>query len=181
MAASDIEHARALLEMAKRDHRALSRMLDSQDFAEEIFGFHAQQVVEKALKAWIAAKALAYPKSHDLTALTKILERSGEPLHGISGLTGPYRLRSPVSLRVIRRIGRCAGPRACHRRDRATGGTRHAYRALSRLRAIDGTRSPSHRIAASSASGIASAAATVCRAMMPAMSGASPPRWRARM
>ncbi|HKG85081.1 MAG TPA: HEPN domain-containing protein [Beijerinckiaceae bacterium] len=87
MAASDIEHARALLEMAKRDHRALSRMLDPQDFAEEIFGFHAQQVVEKALKAWIAAKALAYPKSHDLTALTKILERSGEPLHGISGLT----------------------------------------------------------------------------------------------
>jgi hypothetical protein len=48
MAASDIEHARALLEMAKRDHRALSRMLDPQDFAEEIFGFHAQQVVEKA-------------------------------------------------------------------------------------------------------------------------------------
>lgn len=58
MAASDIEHARALLEMAKRDHRALSRMLDRQDFAEEIFGFHAQQVVEEALKAWIAAKLL---------------------------------------------------------------------------------------------------------------------------
>ncbi|MFL5004357.1 MAG: hypothetical protein ACJ8DK_03290 [Microvirga sp.] len=33
-------------------------MLDRQDFAEEIFGFHAQQVVEEALKAWIAAKLL---------------------------------------------------------------------------------------------------------------------------
>jgi HEPN domain-containing protein len=40
-------------------------MLDANDFPEEVFGFHAQQAIEKTLKAWIAVRRLAYPKSHD--------------------------------------------------------------------------------------------------------------------
>ena len=46
----DREHARALLEMARKDARALSGMQDREVFADEIFGFHAQQAVGKALK-----------------------------------------------------------------------------------------------------------------------------------
>jgi HEPN domain-containing protein len=53
-------------------------MLDQDAFSEEVFGFHAQQSIEKALKAWITAKGLSYPKSHDVSALTRILGDSGE-------------------------------------------------------------------------------------------------------
>jgi HEPN domain-containing protein len=52
---SDLDHARQMLGIAKRDLKALGGMLDSDVFAYEIFGFHAQQTAEKALKAWISA------------------------------------------------------------------------------------------------------------------------------
>jgi hypothetical protein len=45
---SDIDHARVLLEMASYDLRALQHMLDPDAFAEGIFGFHAQQAIEKS-------------------------------------------------------------------------------------------------------------------------------------
>jgi HEPN domain-containing protein len=46
-----VEHAREMLTLAQRDFKALQVMLDVETFADEIFGFHAQQAVEKALKA----------------------------------------------------------------------------------------------------------------------------------
>jgi HEPN domain-containing protein len=48
---SDLDHARLMLNMAGKDLKALQNMLDMNAFANEIFGFHAQQAVEKALKA----------------------------------------------------------------------------------------------------------------------------------
>ena len=54
----DREHAQTLLEMARKDARALSGMTDADVFADEIFGFHAQQVIEKALKAWCAHRGI---------------------------------------------------------------------------------------------------------------------------
>lgn len=80
MAKSDKEHAQQLLGMSVKDHNALSGMLDAGNFSDEIFGFHAQQAVEKALKAWIAALGSTYPKSHDVSALIKILEEEGQVL-----------------------------------------------------------------------------------------------------
>jgi HEPN domain-containing protein len=80
MAKSDKDHARQMLEMARKDHHALAHMLDPEEFSEEIFGFHAQQSIEKALKAWIAVKGLTYPKSHDVSALSRILREDGEDL-----------------------------------------------------------------------------------------------------
>jgi HEPN domain-containing protein len=80
MAKSDREHATQLLDMAGKDYTALSNMLDPSDFAEEIFGFHAQQAIEKSLKAWVAALSLTYPKSHDISELIRILEKSGADL-----------------------------------------------------------------------------------------------------
>ena len=52
-------------------------MLDNALFADEIFGFHAQQAVEKALKAWLCAYDVAYPPTHDLARLLTLLERAG--------------------------------------------------------------------------------------------------------
>jgi HEPN domain-containing protein len=80
MVKSDKDHALQLLEMAGKDLQALANMRSEKDFSEEVFGFHAQQTIEKALKAWIAARSLTYPKSHDVSILIKILEQAGESL-----------------------------------------------------------------------------------------------------
>lgn len=80
MVKSDRDHALKLLEMARGDHAALTHMLDRASFSEEIFGFHAQQTIEKALKAWIASLGLIYPKTHDLSVLTSILRQAGGDL-----------------------------------------------------------------------------------------------------
>ena len=47
---ADLERARVMLRMAHRDFNALVGMLENPLFADEIFGFHVQQAVEKALK-----------------------------------------------------------------------------------------------------------------------------------
>lgn len=74
MEKSNKDHALLLLQMAGKDHKALANMQHVEIFEEEIFGFHAQQVIEKALKAWIAGLGLTYPKSHDVSVLVTILE-----------------------------------------------------------------------------------------------------------
>jgi HEPN domain-containing protein len=76
----DLEHARLILTLAQRDLRALRGMLDTETFANEIFGFHAQQAVEKALKAWLSLCGLEYPRIHDLEELLGLLEEHAEPV-----------------------------------------------------------------------------------------------------
>ena len=71
---NELDHARALLSMAEKDCRALRGMLDKDTFAEEIFGFHTQQTVEKALKAWIAALGKEYSLTHNIARLLDILQ-----------------------------------------------------------------------------------------------------------
>lgn len=86
MAKSDRDHATQLLDMARRDHTALAHMLDGDVFSEEVFGFHAQQAIEKALKAWITVLHLVYPKTHDVSALVKILTGSEADLSAFKEL-----------------------------------------------------------------------------------------------
>ena len=74
---ADFEHARAMLRMAYKDFNALTGMLDNALFADEIFGFHVQQAVEKTSKAWLCAYDVAYPPTHDLARLPTLLERAG--------------------------------------------------------------------------------------------------------
>jgi HEPN domain-containing protein len=88
---SDLEHARAMLEMARRDLKALQGMqhpsLFGEDFfSDEIFGFHAQQSVEKALKAWLSFKRIQYNRTHDLMSLLEDLEESGEDISELNDL-----------------------------------------------------------------------------------------------
>jgi hypothetical protein len=63
--------------MAGKDFDALRGMVGSPLFADEIFGFHAQQAIEKALKAWLAAQGIAFPLTHDLSRLFDLLEENG--------------------------------------------------------------------------------------------------------
>jgi hypothetical protein len=72
------EHARNLLTLARKDLTALRAMGDPQFFTDEICGFHAQQAIEKTLKAWAAICGLEYPFKHDLGHLLAILESAGE-------------------------------------------------------------------------------------------------------
>ena len=59
---NDIEQAKRFLDMAKRDAQAVGGMLDEDVFAFEVFGFHVQQAVEKALKAWLCSLGISIPK-----------------------------------------------------------------------------------------------------------------------
>lgn len=71
---SDLKQARALLDAAERDYSALRGMRDPAVFADEIFGFHAEQAVEKLLKALLALLGQTYPATHDLARLVDMLK-----------------------------------------------------------------------------------------------------------
>lgn len=73
----DFEHARVMLRMAYKDFDALTGMLDNTLFADEIFGFHVQQAIEKTLKAWLSVHGITYPLTHDLARLLTLLENIG--------------------------------------------------------------------------------------------------------
>ena len=70
---SDRKQARELIEAAERDLSALRGMEDAGVFADEIFGFHVQQAVEKSFKAWLALLGEVYPLTHDLGDLLTLL------------------------------------------------------------------------------------------------------------
>jgi HEPN domain-containing protein len=68
------EEAQRMLTVAEIDLKALRNMLDPELFEDSVFGFHAQQAVEKVLKAWLSLYGLAYPKTHDLRFLMNLLQ-----------------------------------------------------------------------------------------------------------
>ena len=74
---SDIKQASAMLAMAHRDLKALGGMHDAAVFVDEIFGFHAQQAVEKSLKAWLCAVGVTYPFTHQINRLLVLLRDAG--------------------------------------------------------------------------------------------------------
>jgi HEPN domain-containing protein len=80
---NDRAHAEEILETARRDLRALRAMNDPEPFPDEIFGFHAQQSVEKALKAWLAFLGRRFPTTHDLKQLIDLLGESGISTDGM--------------------------------------------------------------------------------------------------
>jgi HEPN domain len=75
---SDIKHARMMLDIANSDRKAIRNMLDADKFDDTIFGFHAQQAVEKLFKAWFSLRGVAYPRTHDLKVLHQLLEDQQE-------------------------------------------------------------------------------------------------------
>jgi len=68
------------------------RALSDPEVADlETFGFHAQQAVEKALKAWLDLRGQLYPRIHDLDELLRLLRQHGaavpEQYAGLAALT----------------------------------------------------------------------------------------------
>jgi hypothetical protein len=80
------------------------------DVRDAPFGYHAQQAVEKLLKALISAHGVAYPFIHDLVALRKLLEKQGEvlplyvtALEKLTSFAGQFRYEQPVHLDAMQR------------------------------------------------------------------------------
>ena len=60
------EVARALLDRARDDAEAVRATLDVERVTGAVVGFHAQQAVEKSLKAVLASIDVEFPFTHDV-------------------------------------------------------------------------------------------------------------------
>ena len=61
-----------IIKLAERDINALLGMIEyPKNFDDSVFGFHAQQAVEKLLKAILVFNEIEYKRTHDLQTLFK--------------------------------------------------------------------------------------------------------------
>lgn len=72
-----VEYADALLRRSKGDLQACRVLADDADIDDNIVGFHAQQAVEKALKAALVLTETELPRTHDLELLVELVQASG--------------------------------------------------------------------------------------------------------
>ena len=72
---SDLKCARLMLRSAEQDMRSLQIL--AAEGPEEGFGFHVQQAMEKAFKAWLALLGELYPLTHSLETLMDRLAECG--------------------------------------------------------------------------------------------------------
>ncbi len=78
--ASERDLAEQLLRLARDDEAAARAMLDVGAVTDAIVGFHAQQAVEKALKAVLAFHGVEVPFTHDLAGLAERCAAEGATL-----------------------------------------------------------------------------------------------------
>ena len=72
-----------MLASAQRDAAAYSALVDNAGIHDSILGFHAQQVVEKAIKAVLFRHGVMVPRSHNIAQLLLALDDAaiGPPPH----------------------------------------------------------------------------------------------------
>ncbi len=66
-----------LLALAREDLAAAEALHSAERVSDSPVGFHAQQAVEKALKATIASRGQEFPFTHDLGILMQLCEDAG--------------------------------------------------------------------------------------------------------
>lgn len=71
------ELAGILARKATEDAVALREFAGNADIADSILGFHAQQAIEKWLKAVLASKRIDFEYTHDLRHLIGLIEGAG--------------------------------------------------------------------------------------------------------
>jgi HEPN domain-containing protein len=69
--------AEALLIAAERDQQAFHKLSEDPRLHDSLAGFHAQQAIEKALKAVLAHARVAFRRTHDIAELLDLLEDAG--------------------------------------------------------------------------------------------------------
>ena len=73
MTPEESEEAVRLLKAAHADLRAAKLLAAHDDQANAVVGFHAQQAVEKAIKAALVASGMEIPYTHDLRFLLDVV------------------------------------------------------------------------------------------------------------
>jgi HEPN domain-containing protein len=61
-----VKLAKLLLEKAEQDRYVVDRLLEDSSAPDEVVGFHAQQAVEKLMKAVLAHRSVEYQWTHQL-------------------------------------------------------------------------------------------------------------------
>lgn len=90
---SQLEHAKGLLSKAHDDFFVVRRLAGEADAPGWVLGFHAEQALEKALKAVLSSADIAYPRTHNLVMLVELLRKEHLPLPNAAddfGLLVPY-------------------------------------------------------------------------------------------
>lgn len=77
---SPLEHAKALLARAEDDFYVVRRMEEDAGAPTWVIGFHAQQAVEKSLKAVLSGAGQVYPRTHNLVMLAQLLDEARIPM-----------------------------------------------------------------------------------------------------
>ena len=57
------ESAKDLLDLSRMDYKALRILLQAEESDSAVIGFHAQQAIEKSLKAWLELLNVEYQKN----------------------------------------------------------------------------------------------------------------------
>ena len=68
------ELARVLMRKAGGDQIVLVRLIEDDDVPDDVLGFHAQQAVEKMIKAVLVSKDVSYERTHNITYLLTLLD-----------------------------------------------------------------------------------------------------------
>jgi len=61
------------------DEIVLVRLIEDDDVPDDVLGFHAQQAVEKMIKAVLASNDISYERTHNITYLLTLLDSSKIP------------------------------------------------------------------------------------------------------
>mgnify|MGYP001075463894 CR=1 FL=1 len=76
------ERARILLQTADQDIHLLKAHVRDEKLGDEMWGFHAQQAVEKLLKAMLAHRDIEYPFTHRLALLMELIQEAAWNFRG---------------------------------------------------------------------------------------------------
>lgn len=68
------DFAMLLLRKAGEDRAAVRALLDDESISDDVIGFHAQQAIEKAMKAVLVVHGVAFRRAHDLNYLLQVAE-----------------------------------------------------------------------------------------------------------
>lgn len=77
MAEQSVAHI--MLSLADQDALAYRRLYQDAEIRDALLGFHAQQCVEKALKAVLSYAGVSFRRTHDIAELLDLLTDAGLP------------------------------------------------------------------------------------------------------
>jgi HEPN domain-containing protein len=71
--------ARVLLDRAAGDALAVERLAPDPEIPDHVVGFHAQQAVEKLIKAVLSHQGIGYGRTHDIGRLIGLVDLNNTP------------------------------------------------------------------------------------------------------